>query len=315
VSIQRVLDRAKAAMDPPALKAVLSDGLLSFPLTCFDDDGELDLAAYRARLEWLEPYGATALFATGGTGEGFSLTQEEQARVIAASVAACRLTPILAGVGGGTRVAIQQARAAEAAGAAGILLLPHYLVEASQEGLCRHVEAVCRSVGCGVVVYNRGQCRLGPEALERLADRCANLVGLKDGLGDIELVTAISRRLGDRLVLIGGLPTAEVFAQALLAVPVNVYSSAVFNFIPRTALSFYQALRAGEAATTGRLLDEFFLPYIAIRNRVPGYAVSIVKAGARIVGRPAGPVRPPLTDLSPAEHEELAALIGRLGPQ
>ena len=66
---------------------------------------------------------------------------------------------------------------------------------------------------------------------------------------------------------------------------------------------------------TGRLLDEFFLPYQEIRNRRPGYAVSIVKAGARLVGRDAGPVRPPLMDLLPAEAEQLDALIRRLGPQ
>ena len=53
------------------------------------------------------------------------------------------------------------------------------------------------------------------------------------------------------------------------------------------------------------------MPYIAIRNRVKGYAVSIVKAGLRIVGRPAGNVRSPLTDLRPAELEELRKLIER----
>ena len=71
----------------------------------------------------------------------------------------------------------------------------------------------------------------------------------------------------------------------------------------------------GDTATTGRLLDEFFLPYLAIRNKGQGYAVSIVKAGATIVGHGAGPVRPPLTDLKPQEVEELQALIARLGPQ
>ena len=94
---------------------------------------------------------------------------------------------------------------------------------------------------------------------------------------------------------------------------VPVYSSAVFNFIPATAMRFYQALVAGDHATVDRLLDEFFLPYLEIRNRGAGYAVSIVKAGARIVGRGAGPVRPPLTDLSEAESRDLARLIERVG--
>ncbi|MCZ8220159.1 MAG: 5-dehydro-4-deoxyglucarate dehydratase, partial [Acidovorax sp.] len=46
-----------------------------------------------------------------------------------------------------------------------------------------------------------------------------------------------------------------------------------------------------------------------------GYGVSIIKAGARIVGHDGGPVRAPLTDLKPHEVEELAALIKKLGPQ
>ena len=94
-----------------------------------------------------------------------------------------------------------------------------------------------------------------------------------------------------------------------------VYSSAVFNFVPRTALDFYRAVATDDRATQGRLLDGFFLPYLAIRNRKPGYAVSIVKAGATIVGHPGGPVRPPLTDLTPEESEHLAALIRKLGKQ
>jgi 5-dehydro-4-deoxyglucarate dehydratase len=57
------------------------------------------------------------------------------------------------------------------------------------------------------------------------------------------------------------------------------------------------------------------MPYLALRNKGQGYAVSIVKAGARIVGHDAGPVRAPLTDLKPDEVDQLAALIEKLGPQ
>ena len=68
-------------------------------------------------------------------------------------------------------------------------------------------------------------------------------------------------------------------------------------------------------ATQHKLLREFFMPYLAIRNKMPGYAVSIVKAGAKLVGHDAGPVRAPLTDLKPAEMEQLDALIKSLGSQ
>jgi len=66
---------------------------------------------------------------------------------------------------------------------------------------------------------------------------------------------------------------------------------------------------------TNRIIDAFFLPYIAIRNRGQGYAVSIVKAGATIIGHTAGSVRPPLSELKPAEVEMLRALVTKLGPQ
>src|SRR3954468_17114480 len=186
-------------MNPQDLKTTVSSGLLSFPLTDFDAQGDFNEAGYRARLEWLAPYGATALFAAGGTGEFFSLTGDEYPRIIKTAVDTCRgKVPIIAGAGGPTRFAIACAKAAEEAGADGILLLPHYLTEAGQEGLAAHVEAVCKSVKFGVIVYNRGVSRLQPATLAKLAERCPNLIGFKDGIGDIELMTSIYMKMGDR---------------------------------------------------------------------------------------------------------------------
>ncbi len=301
---------------PQDLKQILSSGLLSFPITDFDADGNFVSRPYADRLEWLAPYGATALFVAGGTGEFFSLTPEDYTKVVKVAVETCRgKVPILAGAGGPTRTAIAYAQEAEKLGAHGVLLMPHYLTEASQDGLVAHIEAVCKSVKFGVVVYNRNVCRLDADSLLQLADRCPNLIGFKDGIGEIELMVTIRRKLGDRFTYLGGLPTAEVYASAYKALGVPVYSSAVFNFIPKTAIDFYEAVRIDDFATTNRLIDDFFLPYLAIRNRKPGYAVSIVKAGATLVGHTAGPVRTPLTDMTPQECEQLDVLIKSLGPQ
>ncbi|MEJ7138009.1 5-dehydro-4-deoxyglucarate dehydratase [Amphibiibacter pelophylacis] len=297
-------------MTPQELKSIVSDGLLSFPVTDFDAQGEFRPDTYRERLEWLAPYGATALFAAGGTGEFFSLAPQEYARVIRTATDTCQgKVPILAGAGGPTRVAISYAQEAERQGAQGILLMPHYLTEASQEGIVNHAEQVCRSVKIGVIIYNRANSRLGADALEQLAERCPNLIGFKDGVGDIEAMVTIRRRLGDRFSYLGGLPTAEVYAAAYRALGVPVYSSAVFNFIPATAMRFYRALASGDMDTCNDLIDRFFLPYLSIRNRCAGYAVSIVKAGAKIAGHDAGPVRTPLTDLTGEETEMLATLM------
>ena len=302
---------------PNDLKQILSSGLLSFPITDFDAQGEFKPDTYAQRLEWLAPYGATALFAAGGTGEYFSLHGEEYSQIVKTAVDTCAGTgvAILAGCGGPTRTAIAHAQEAERQGAQGLLLLPHYLTESNQDGLIAHVEAVCRSVKIGVVVYNRAACRLSADSLAKLADRCPNLIGFKDGIGDIELMVSIYRKLGDRFSYLGGLPTAEVYAAAYKALGVPVYSSAVFNFIPKTAIEFYEAVRTDDFATQGRLIDDFFLPYLDIRNKKAGYAVSIVKAGATIAGYGAGPVRAPLVDLQPQEVEQLAALMAKLGPQ
>ena len=308
--------RPQKTMNPQHLKTIISSGLLSFPVTDFDVQGDFRPSTYARRLEWLAPYGASALFAAGGTGEFFSLTGDEYPAVIKTAVDTCRgKVPIIAGAGGPTRFAIACAREAERLGAHGVLLLPHYLTEAGQEGLINHVQAVCESVRFGVIVYNRNVFRLTPDSLAILAERCPNLIGFKDGVGEIEAMVAIYQRMGSRLAYLGGLPTAEVYAAAYKALGTPVYSSAVFNFIPRTAMQFYHAVAADDMATQHRLLHDFFMPYLAIRNRVPGYAVSIVKAGARIVGQDAGPVRPPLTDLKPPEVEQLVALIRTLGPQ
>ena len=303
-------------MNPQELKSILSHGLLSFPVTDFNAQGDFHRAGYVKRLEWLAPYGASALFAAGGTGEFFSLTSQEYSEIIKTAVDTCETSvPILAGVGGPTRQAIQMAQEAERLGAKGLLLLPHYLTEASQDGVALHVEAVCKSVKIGVVVYNRNVCRLTPALLEQLAERCPNLIGYKDGLGDIELMVSIRRRLGDRFSYLGGLPTAEVYAAAYKALGVPVYSSAVFNFLPKMAMDFYHAIAKDDHETVGKLIDDFFLPYLDIRNRKHGYAVSIVKAGAKLAGYDAGPVRAPLTDLTSDEVDMLAALMDKQGKQ
>jgi 5-dehydro-4-deoxyglucarate dehydratase len=177
------------------------------------------------------------------------------------------------------------------------------------------VEAVCKSVRFGVVVYNRGGCRLNADSLVRLAERCPNLIGFKDGVGDLELLAATRAAVGDRLIYINGMPTAETYAAAFRAAGVVTYSSAVFNFIPRTALKFHAAINARDDATVDVLMRDFFVPYVRLRARQPGYAVSIVKAGAEIVGRGAGKVRSPLSDCTVEEIKELKALIEKLGPQ
>jgi 5-dehydro-4-deoxyglucarate dehydratase len=297
-------------LSPKQMATSIGEGLLAFPVTHFDEQLEFSEQPYRQHVDWLLEHRPAAIFAAGGTGEFFSLTLQEFSRVVSAAVSeAAGKVPVLAGCGYGTRTAIQFARAAEDAGADGLLLLPPYLVNAESSGIIAHAQAVCASTPLGVIFYNRDNAILNESALEQLCQRCPNLVGFKDGHGDIELMTRICARLGDRLIYIGGLPTAETFALPYLEIGVTTYSSAIFNFMPRFAQNFYAAVRRHDRATVFTLLREFVLPYISLRGRRKGYAVSIVKAGMQAIDRSAGPVRPPLTDLEPGEFEELCKLI------
>jgi 5-dehydro-4-deoxyglucarate dehydratase len=300
-----------STMDPREMTDSVAGGLLAFPVTHFSDELDFNEPAYREHISWLLENRPAALFAAGGTGEFFSLTLQEFSSVISAAVSeASGRVPVLAGCGYGTRTAIEFACAAEHAGADGLLLFPPYLVSAEPQGIIEHVAAVCASTRLGVIFYNRDNAILNESALEQLCQRCPNLVGFKDGYGDIELMTRICARMGDRLVYIGGLPTAETFALPYLEIGVTTYSSAIFNFLPQFALEFYEAVRRHDRSSVFAKLKDLVLPYISIRSRRKGYAVSIVKAGMRAVGRPAGPVRPPLTELTSGEFDELSRLIG-----
>jgi 5-dehydro-4-deoxyglucarate dehydratase len=300
-------------LSPQELKTRIGSGLLSFPVTSFDKEDRFDPKAYKAHIEWLSSYPAAGLFAAGGTGELFSLRPREVVDAVKAAKAVSGDVAILSGCGYGTAIAVDLAKEAEAAGADGLLLLPHYLTEAPMAGVYAHAKAVCQSVNMGVIFYNRANSRLDAGMLAKLADECPNLIGFKDGTGDINTVRRIVSTLGDRLTYVGGMPTHELFAEAYNAAGVTTYSSAVFNFVPDLALAFFNAMRKDDRATMERLLKNFFYPFMDIRDRVPGYAVSAIKAGVRLRGFAAGKVRTPLMDLKPDEEAMLADLIKRQG--
>ncbi|MFG6138742.1 5-dehydro-4-deoxyglucarate dehydratase [Halomonas sp. B23F22_10] len=292
------------------VKQAISDGLLSFPITDFDADGDFDAERYRQRLAWFISHEISAVFVAGGTGEFFNLSQDEFREIVrlAVKVVDGKL-PVIASAGLSVATGSAFARIAEEEGADGILLMPPYLTECPQDGLVEYARRICDSTSISVIYYNRGNGIMKPDAVKRLADACPNLIGLKDGKGDMQALNRIIKTVGDRLAYVGGVPTAEIMAEAYLAIGVNTYSSAVFNFVPDMAVTFYKALRAGDTDTVRRISREFFLPFVDLRDHKAGYAVSLIKAGAEIIGRPAGSVRAPLEMPAPEEKEQLEKLV------
>jgi 5-dehydro-4-deoxyglucarate dehydratase len=295
---------------PNDLRDIISSGLLSFPVTPFDASNSINTSAFAAHLEWLSPHKIAGLIVAGGTGEMFSLTPSEIIQIVKTARAAQPNQPVIAGCGYGTKLACELAKGIESAGGDGILLLPHYLIGAPQDGIETHIRTVCQSTNMGVIVYNRGGSVCTADTLARLTDTCPNLIGFKDGTGDIDTVKRITVQNGDRLAYIGGMPTHELFAQAFRGAGVDTYSSAVFNFVPETALEFHQAFRARDDAKCEQMLRDFYYPFAKLRDRKTGYAVSAIKAGVALRGFDTGPVRSPLTSLTTEEIEMLRIVIG-----
>jgi 5-dehydro-4-deoxyglucarate dehydratase len=166
-----------------------------------------------------------------------------------------------------------------------------------------------------VIVYHRSSAAFTPDTARALLD-VPNVVGFKDGIGDVDVMTRIVTtvrgsghpRAGEFLFL-NGLPTAEVSARAYRAIGVQIYSSAVHCFAPSIANAFHRAISIGDDATVDELLRGFYLPLVALRDETPGFAVSLVKAGARLRGAKVGSVRPPLCDPSPDQLDRLERIL------
>jgi len=293
----------------------IPSGPLFFPVTAYGPDGSVDLAVYRAHVRAGVDAGAAAVFACCGTGEFHALTPEEFERCVRAAVEeTAGRVPVVAGAGYGTALAVRYARLAEAAGADGLLAMPPYLVVAGQEGLLRHYREVAAATALPVIVYQRDNAVFTPETAVELA-RSEGIIGLKDGLGDLDLmqriVSAVRTEVPGDFLYFNGLPTAEQTQLAYLAIGVPLYSSAVFCFAPEIALAFHRALTTGDDTTAHRLLDGFYRPFVELRAQGRGYAVSLVKAGVRLGGLDVGEVRPPLHEPSEDHVKRLAEVIER----
>ncbi|MFI8537524.1 5-dehydro-4-deoxyglucarate dehydratase [Streptomyces aquilus] len=300
----------RAAQDAAQrLRDGMARGVLSFPLTSFAADGSLDLDAYRTYLAGQLATEPGAVFPACGTGEFSALDEDEYRQVVTAAVeVAGGRIPVVAGIGYGWAQALRFARIAEEAGADAALVLPHYLVKGPQEGLVEQVRRIAGGTGIPLIVYQRDHVAFSIESLRSVAE-LPTVIGLKDGHSDLDRLQRLTLAAPDHLLFFNGAATAEIQARAYATVGVPAYSSAVHAFAPEIANAFFAALSSGDDSTVDRLLRDFYVPLVELRDRVPGYAVSLVKAAARLRGKPVGPVRAPLTDPGPQDLAELEKLL------
>ena len=290
----------------------IPDRVLFFPVTAFDAAGRVDAELVEQHVAERVEFEPGAVFAACGTGEYHALGIDEYSTVVEASIrGTAGRVPVLTGVGGPLGHAIASARAAERLGAAGLLVMPPYLVQGPQAGLIAYVEAIAAATELPLIVYHRGNAQFTPASIEKVLE-IPSVVGIKDGAGDLAVAQRFvhaAARSGRDILFFNGLLTAEMTQAAYTAIGVPLYSSAVFAMAPDIAVAFFAAHRAGDAQTQTRLLEGFYAPLVDLRDETPGFAVSLVKAGVRLGGLPVGSVRAPLTDPTPEQVGRLEALL------
>ena len=293
-------------MHPNTLREKLY-GVIAFPVTPFQDNLSLDLPGLHHNLTKLLEHPISAVVAAGGTGEMYSLTPAEYARVIELTAHAIEdRVPVIAGVGFGQRLAVEMAQAAEKAGADGILAFPPYYPQAEEDGLFEYYRSIGEATSLGMVIYSRDWATFSPAMVERLT-AIPTLVAWKDGHGDIRRLQAIINRIGERLHWIGG--AGDDMVAAYYSIGIRTFTSSIATVAPRLSLKLHELGEAGDNEALAELLDRCVVPLYAIRSRRRGYEVSTMKAMMEMVGLNAGPVRPPLVHVTPEEEDELRTIL------
>jgi len=309
------MSRTLTAPEPVALAPRLR-GVLAFPITPFAPDGDLDLDAIAANTAWLARSGIDAIVAPSGTGELFTLSPDECAAVVDATVeAAAGVVPVVAGVGFGPRVAAELARRAERAGADAVLVLPPYYAHPDPDGLVGYVRAVADATDLALAIYARDGVVFTPPQLETLVREVPSLVAFKDGRGDVRLFQRlrehVTERFGPgRLAWLAG--AGDDMVGPYFAAGAEGFTSSLACFWPEASVELLRLARGGDLQALARYHERVVRPFYDLRQKRRGYEVSVMKAAMELLGHRAGPVRPPLAGLTGDERAELRAILAEL---
>jgi 5-dehydro-4-deoxyglucarate dehydratase len=283
-------------------------GVFGFPVTPFKKDLTLDLAALEKNVDEMARYPFCALVAAGGTGELYSLTPDEVEQVVATTVKAVNgRMPVVAGTGYNQPLGRDLAKRAERAGAASILALPPYYIQAPEEGLFAYYEAIGNATGLPLLIYSRDWAVFSPEMVSRLADRVPTLAAWKEGQGDVRRYARIMQHNGDRLAWFGGL--GDDCVPGYFAVGVQAFTSSISNISPKLSLALADAGMARDWNRLTDLMNRYVNPLYALRERARGYEVAQIKEAMEMLGMPAGPVRPPLMASRPKDLDDLRRVV------
>jgi 4-hydroxy-tetrahydrodipicolinate synthase len=286
------------------------EGTYTALVTPFRSDGELDLDALTALVEWQIESGVDGLVPCGSTGEAATLSHAEHTRVVqhVVEVASGRV-PVIAGTGSNsTTEALTLTHQAREAGADAALLISPYYNKPTQEGIYQHYRKIAEDTGLPLVLYNipgRTGSRIAPETTARLS-RVPGVIGLKEAGGDLGLTSQTLAACDPDFTVLSG---DDSLTLPMLAIGARGVISTTSNVAPREMTALVHAWLEGDAAGARELhfrllpvMDALFVE----TNPIP------VKTALGILGRiPDDRLRLPLTPMSKLNRELLEGVLAK----
>jgi 4-hydroxy-tetrahydrodipicolinate synthase len=278
--------------------------VLTAMVTPFTRDGSLDAKRAAELAVRLVDLGNEGLVISGTTGESPTTTDAEKDALLRSVVEAVGdRAHVVAGVGtSDTAHTIESARAAEKAGAAGLLVVTPYYSRPPQEGLLAHFTTVADATELPVMLYNipvRTGVAIETETLLRLAEH-PRIVANKDAKGDVFAAQQVMA--ASDLVYYSG---DDALNLPLLSVGAAGFVSVTGHLIADRHAAMIEAYNSGEVVKAREINDDGLPVTVGVMTRTQG--AIMVKAALALLGFPVGPVRLPLVDATPEQVELLRA--------
>lgn len=285
-------------------------GVLPAITTPFDEELAVDHAFLAKHARWMVDAGCVGVVPCGSLGESATLSFEEKVAVVRTLVdALAGRAAVVPGVAAlSTAEAVRFARAAEAAGAAGLMVLPPYVYSTDWREMKAHVAAVLEATSLPCMLYNNPVAYatdFTPEQVAELAAEHPNLAAIKESSTDIRRVTALRALIGDRLEILVGVDDAIVEGVAAGAVG---WIAGLVNAFPAESVRLFELARQGRHEEAFALY-RWFLPLLRL-DTVPKFA-QLIKLVQERVGWGSTRVRPPRLALTGSELEEAERVVAR----
>ena len=289
------------------MKNIPFKGIISYPITPFDDDEKVDIPLFKTLVERLVASGSHGIAPLGSTGVLPYLTDAEKEAITEATLqqVAGRI-PTLVGVSNlTTERTVYHAQFAEKAGAASVMIIPMSYWKLTDDEIFKHYEAVASKIGIPIMAYNNpatGGIDMSPALLKKLL-QIPNVTMIKESTGDVQRMHYLKRELGEEVAFYNG---SNPLALAAFAAGATGWCTAASNLIPELNIGLYNAIESNNL----QLAQNLFMKQIDLLKFIVATGLPrSIKAGLNLLGQRSGNLRKPLSPLTDQEIQTLEAII------